>query len=154
MPRSINNSDVRRSLDSRFPVLNFPNIVRLTANDKDFSLALEMTIRESDVSKSLSLLVTSHASPRYLMLLSEAGRMFLAPHRGSSSKGEARRYVANNFLNLIALILRGGGFPLSHYPRSADRMPAAPFSPDLAILPLFSLFCVMRHLLDTDLTKK
>ena len=30
---------------SRFPVLNFPNIVRLTANDKDFSLALEMTIR-------------------------------------------------------------------------------------------------------------
>ncbi len=42
--------DARRSLDSRFPVLNFPNIVRLTANDKDFSLALEMTIRESDVS--------------------------------------------------------------------------------------------------------
>ena len=39
MPRSINNSDARRSLDSRFPVLNFPNIVRLTANDKDFSLA-------------------------------------------------------------------------------------------------------------------
>ena len=35
---------------SRFPVLNFPNIVRLTAIDKDFSLALEMTIRESDVS--------------------------------------------------------------------------------------------------------
>ena len=35
---------------SRFPVLNFPNIVRLTANDKDFPLALEMTIRESDVS--------------------------------------------------------------------------------------------------------
>ena len=49
-PRSINNSDARRSLDSRFPVLNFPNIVRLTANDKDFSLALEMTIREPDVS--------------------------------------------------------------------------------------------------------
>ena len=46
--------NARRSLDSRFPVLNFPNIVRLTANDKDFSLALEMTIRESDVSKSLS----------------------------------------------------------------------------------------------------
>ena len=53
-PRSINNSDARRSLDSRFPVLNFPNIVRLTTNDKDFSLALKMTIRESDVSKSLS----------------------------------------------------------------------------------------------------
>ena len=69
-------------------------------------------------------------------------------------KGEARRYVANDFLNLIALILRGEDIPLSHYPRSADRMTAAPFSPDLAILPLFSFLCVMRHLLDTDLTKK
>ena len=49
-PQSINNGDARRSLDRRFPVLNFPNIVRLTANDKDFSLALEMTIQESDVS--------------------------------------------------------------------------------------------------------
>ena len=28
-------------------------------------------------------------------------RAFLAPHRGSSPKGEARRYVANDFLNLI-----------------------------------------------------
>ncbi len=35
---------------SRFPVLNFPNMAHLTANDKDFSLALEMTIWESDVS--------------------------------------------------------------------------------------------------------
>lgn len=42
----------------------------------------------------------------------------------------------------------------SSYPRTADRMTEAPFSPDLAILPLFSLLCVMRHLLDTDLTKK
>ena len=32
---------------SRFPVLNFAH---LTANDKDFSLALEMTTWESDVS--------------------------------------------------------------------------------------------------------
>ena len=36
----------------------------LTANDKDFSLALEMTIRESDVSQSpvtsLQFLVSSH----------------------------------------------------------------------------------------------
>ena len=54
-PRSINNSDARRSLGSRFPVLNFPNIVRLTANDKDFSLPLEMTKRGSDVFQSLSL---------------------------------------------------------------------------------------------------
>ena len=30
-----------------------------------------------------------------------SGRTFLAPHRGSSPKGEARRYVANDFLNLI-----------------------------------------------------
>ena len=35
---------------NRFPVLNFPNTAHLTANDKDFSLALEMTIWESDVS--------------------------------------------------------------------------------------------------------
>ena len=34
-----------------------------------------------------------------------SGRTFLAPHRGSSPKGEARRYVANDFLNLIALPL-------------------------------------------------
>ena len=110
MLRSINNSDARRSLDSRFPVLNFPNIVRLTANDKDFSLALEMTIRESDVSKSLS-----HQSriPPISNAIKLSGRTFLAPHRGSSPKGEARRYVANNFLNLIALILRGEA---SHYP--------------------------------------
>ena len=33
----------------------------LAANNKDFSLTLEMTIRESDVSSSLSLLVTSHS---------------------------------------------------------------------------------------------
>ena len=31
------------------------------------------------------------------------GRTFLAPHRGSSPKGEARHYAANDFLNLIAL---------------------------------------------------
>ena len=36
--------------DGGFPILNFPNIARLTANDKDFSLALEMTIWKSDVS--------------------------------------------------------------------------------------------------------
>ena len=33
----------------------------LAANNKNFSLTLEMTIRESDVSSSPSLLVTSHA---------------------------------------------------------------------------------------------
>ena len=38
--------------------LRFPNIDRWAANDKDFSLALEMTIRESDVSQSPSLLVS------------------------------------------------------------------------------------------------
>ena len=32
-----------------------------------------------------------------------SGRTFLTSHRGSSPKGEARRYVANDFLNLIAL---------------------------------------------------
>ena len=39
----------------------------LTANDKDFSLALEMTIRESDVSQSLSLLVSQSLSHQSLV---------------------------------------------------------------------------------------
>ena len=43
-----------------------------------------------------------------------SGRSFLAPHRGSCPKGEASRYGANIFLNLIALPMRGrligGGF--------------------------------------------
>ena len=30
--------DARKSADSRFPVLNFPIIAHMTANDKDFSL--------------------------------------------------------------------------------------------------------------------
>ena len=38
----------------------FFNIERLTANDKDFSLPLEMTRRGSDVFQSLTLPVTSH----------------------------------------------------------------------------------------------
>ena len=38
---------------NRFPILNFPNMAHLTANDKDFSLALEMTTRESPMSPSL-----------------------------------------------------------------------------------------------------
>ena len=37
----------RKSLDIRFPVLDFPNIAHLTANTKDFSTSLEMTVRES-----------------------------------------------------------------------------------------------------------
>ena len=36
-----------------------------------------------------------------------SGRTFLAPHRGSSPKGEASHYGANKFLNLIALRQRG-----------------------------------------------
>ena len=39
--------DVRKSLDIRFPVLNFPNIAHLTANNKDSRASLEMTVRES-----------------------------------------------------------------------------------------------------------
>ena len=46
---------------SKFPILNFPHIAHLTVNDKDFSLALEMTIRENPISPSL--LVTSHLRP-------------------------------------------------------------------------------------------
>ncbi len=33
--------------DGGFPVLNFPNIAHLTANNKDSSTSLEMTVRES-----------------------------------------------------------------------------------------------------------
>lgn len=49
-----------------------------------------------------------------------------------------------------------GGLPrfFLPYPRSVDRMRAAPFSLDLVILPHFSLLYVMRRPLDTDLTKK
>ena len=36
-----------------------------------------------------------------------SGRTFLAPHRGSSPKGEARRYVANDFLNFNSITLEG-----------------------------------------------
>ena len=45
-----------------------------------------------------------------------SGRTFLAPHRGSCPKGEARRYVANDFLNLIAFPSRG------RCPEGADRV--------------------------------
>ena len=37
-------------LKSRFPVCGFQTLTILTANDKDFSLALEMTVRESSQS--------------------------------------------------------------------------------------------------------
>ncbi len=39
--------DARKSLDIRFPVLDFPNIAHLTANNKDSRASLEMTVRES-----------------------------------------------------------------------------------------------------------
>ena len=41
--------DARRFLSEQVSRFGFPNIDRWAANDKDFSLALEMTIRESDV---------------------------------------------------------------------------------------------------------
>ena len=47
---------------SKFPILNFPNIAHLTANDKDFSLALEMTIRENLISPSHQSLEASSSS--------------------------------------------------------------------------------------------
>ena len=53
-PRSIERCDARRPSDNGFH-LRYPDIDRLAANDKDFSLTLEMTIRESLM--SLSLLV-------------------------------------------------------------------------------------------------
>lgn len=52
-PQSTISGDAQKSLDSKFPILNFPNIAHLTVNDKDFSFALEMTIRENPISPSL-----------------------------------------------------------------------------------------------------
>ena len=51
--RMTKRGDARRYAESRFPVSSFPNIDRWAANDKDFSLALEMTTRESLMSPSL-----------------------------------------------------------------------------------------------------
>ena len=87
--------------------------------------------------------------------------MIVISHRlfcvqGSDGEKNKTARLKGRYMKAHPFILRGEDFRSSfpHYPRSADRMPAAPFSPDLAILPLFSLLCVMRHLLDTDLTKK
>ncbi len=54
--RMTKRGDARRYAESRFPVSSFPNIDRWAANDKDFSLALEMTTRESPMSPSLLVL--------------------------------------------------------------------------------------------------
>ena len=43
-------SDARRFLEEQVSRLRSPNIDHMTANDKDFSTSLEMTIRESNVS--------------------------------------------------------------------------------------------------------
>ena len=51
--RMTKRGDARRYVESRFPVSSFTNIDRRAANDKDFSLALEMTTRESPMSPSL-----------------------------------------------------------------------------------------------------
>ena len=51
--RMTKRGDARRYAESRFPVSSFTNIDRRAANDKDFSLALEMTTRESPMSPSL-----------------------------------------------------------------------------------------------------
>ena len=54
-PRSINEIMFESEWE-RVSRLGVPNIVLLTANDKDFSLTLEMTIRGSLKSPSLQLL--------------------------------------------------------------------------------------------------
>ena len=51
--RMTKRGDARRYAESRFPVSSFTNIDRRAANDKDFSLELEMTTRESPMSPSL-----------------------------------------------------------------------------------------------------
>ena len=93
-PQSINNGDARRSADKQVSRLGFPDIDRLTANDKDFSLTLEMTIRESHKS-----LVTSPLNPE--------------PHRVSYNGKTGGR---NDFVS-AARLLRGGWREASHRPR-------------------------------------
>ena len=51
------------------------------------------------------ILVSQHSPLGNAIKLS--GGTFLVPHRGSSPKGEARYYVANDSLNLIAFPSRG-----------------------------------------------
>ena len=42
-------------LKSRFPVCGFQTLTILSANDKDFSLALEMTVREGSPSPAIPI---------------------------------------------------------------------------------------------------
>ena len=62
---------------------------------------LRMTKR-GDVRRSLDSSFPRIDSPLAGNAIKLSGRTFLASHRGSSPKGEARRYVVNDFLNLIA----------------------------------------------------
>ena len=96
-PQSINNGDARRSADKQVSRLGFPDIDRLTANDKDFSLTLEMTIRESHKSQ-----VTSHLRP----LNPEPHRV---PYNGKTGG-------KNDFVS-AARLLRGGWREAPHRPR-------------------------------------
>ena len=69
----------------------------------------------SNARRSYELPLSSYRQPPCGNAIKLSGRTFLAPHRGSSPKGEARRYVANDFLNLIAFPSRG------RCPEGADR---------------------------------
>ena len=59
-PRSIYGAMPERKWIEGFP-FESTNIACLVANDKDFSLTLEMTIRESFLVPSRKSLVTSHS---------------------------------------------------------------------------------------------
>ena len=52
--------DARRFLGKQASRLRFPNIDHLTANNKDFSLSLEMTMRENLMSLDPWSLATRH----------------------------------------------------------------------------------------------
>ena len=72
----------------------------------------------SNARRSYELPLSSYRQPPCGNAIKLSGRTFLAPPRGSSPMGEARRYVANDFLNLIA-------FPsMGRCPEGADRAPA------------------------------
>ena len=110
--------------------LGATHILCLSVCKEDFSLTLEMTIRESDVSSSLSLLVTSHS--RTKRSCKEMNPHFSQPHFTLPSFGSGFRVQGSGFswrlrrLFLEDGILVSSAFPLrGRCPEGADRALAA-----------------------------
>ena len=80
--------------------LGATHILCLSVCKEDFSLTLEMTIRESDVSSSLSLLVTSHS--RKKRSCEEMNPHFSQPHFTLPSFGSGFKVQGSGFRVLVA----------------------------------------------------